>query len=98
MKITMPVVVSWLFAFWWLVVGIRDFSLIRYNASGSTRYRKALPLLLCLFASFDLALLGYFLSTDRAQLVLITLSVFALVWIAWSVVAKRSWDKTTRIP
>lgn len=90
MRITVTVILSWVFAFWWLVVGIRDFSLIRYNAAGSTRYRKAFPLFLCLLATFDLAALGYSLSTEKPELVLTTLIAFAVLWIVWTMVARRS--------
>jgi hypothetical protein len=97
-RITVSVIVSWFFALWWLVGGIRDFGLIRYNAAGSTRYRKVFPLFLCLLASFDLALLGYFLSVGKSKLILTTLIVFAFLWIIWSIVALRSWNKIARIP
>ena len=93
MSITIPAVVSWLFAIWWLVVGIRDFSLIRYDARGSKRYRKPLPLILCLLASIDLAALGYFLSSNERPLVFLSLVVFAAIWLTWSAVAKRSWRR-----
>jgi hypothetical protein len=93
MNITVPVVVSWLFAAWWLVVGIRDFNLIRYDAAGSARYRRPFPLLLCLAASITLATLGYFLSKQERQPTLTALFIFAVIWITWSVIAKRSWRK-----
>jgi hypothetical protein len=89
MRITMPVTVSWLFATWWLVGGLRDFFLVRYDAAGSTRYRKVFPLLLCLSASLDLVLLGYFLAIGKRQLILIAILAFAIIWIRWSLVAKR---------
>jgi hypothetical protein len=96
MRITMPVIVSWLFAVWWLVVGIRDFSLIRYYADGSARYRERFPLFVCLLASVDLVLLGYFIATGKRQLTLVTLAVFAVVWVLWTLVARQSWKDSHR--
>lgn len=89
----MPVIVSWLFALWWLVAGLRDFGVIRYGAAGSARYRRALPLVLCIAATCSLLVLGYVIASNRRTLVLPSLLLFAAVWIIWSVVAKRSWRK-----
>lgn len=91
------VLVSWLFAVWWLVLGIREYYLIRYSSGGFARYRRIFPFLLCLSASFVLGLLGYFLLVDDLQLVLLCLKLFAGIWIAWSIVAILSWRTTKQI-
>jgi hypothetical protein len=93
MSITIPTVVSWLFAVWWLVTGFLDFNVIRYDAAGSTRYRKTLPLLLSVFASSALVVLGYAFASNQHSLILPSLGVFAAIWVLWSLVAKRSWHK-----
>jgi hypothetical protein len=93
MSITTPAVVSWLFAGWWLVTGFLDFNVIRYDAAGSTRYRKTLPLLLSVFAGSALVVLGYAFASDQRSLILPSLGIFAAIWVLWSLVAKRSWRK-----
>ena len=41
LAIPMPAIVSWLFAAWWFLLGIRDYSFLRYSAKGGgiDRYR-----------------------------------------------------------
>lgn len=93
MSITTLAVVSWLFAVWWLVTGFRDFNVIRYDAAGSTRYRKTLPLLLSVFASSALVVLGYAFASNQRSLILPSLGGFAAISALWSLVAIRSWRK-----
>jgi hypothetical protein len=92
MKVAIAVIATWIFAVWWLVVGFLDFNTIRYDARGSRRYRKKLPLLLCLAASSSLTLLGYFLWVNNRLLTMISLAVFALISVAWTILARLSWN------
>jgi hypothetical protein len=93
MDISIPVVVCWLFAVWWLVVGIRDFSVIRYDADGSRRYKKPVSLILCLLSSIDLVALGYFISRKDFSPIIVSLIVFAVLWFVWILAAKLSWRR-----
>lgn len=87
----MPAIVSWLFAAWWLLGGIRDFNIPRYRAGGGIgRYREPLPLFLSLSASLDLVLLGYFMSTSQRELTFLTLFIFLVIYLKWMMIAKRS--------
>ena len=79
MSIIIPTLVSWLFAVWWLVTGFLDFNVIRFDAAGSTRYRKTLPLLLSIFASSALVVLGYAFASNQRSLILPSLGVFAAI-------------------
>lgn len=89
MKTLIPAIVCWLYALWWLAVGIRGYNLIIYMTKGSERYREGLPLVLCLAASLDLILLGYFVLTSNRAYILLLLVVFGILWLAWLRVAKR---------
>jgi hypothetical protein len=89
----MPAFVSWLFAVWWIVSGIRDFTYVRYGAKGSSRYGQKLPLRLSFAAAGILAALGYALASARRTWVMPMLVTFGVVWVAWLLVAKRGWSK-----
>jgi hypothetical protein len=82
----MPItaVLSWCFAVYWLVVGICDFTMVRYvGAGGISRYKEPLPLFVTLSISFDLVVLGLFIVTSQHQLMLLTLFIFAALWLQW---------------
>ena len=81
MSIIIPTLVSWLFAVWWLVTGFLDFNVIRFDAAGSTRYRKTLPLLLSIFASSALR---------RSRICICIKST--LTYIAFTLVSSRRFE------
>lgn len=87
MHLPTSVVVTWLFALWWLYVALRD-----ALSPASPRYRHGRAVALALVAVGQLAWLGYLLLHEVRPFVLPVLGAFGLTWVLWvreAVAAKR---------
>jgi hypothetical protein len=77
-----PVLVTWLFAAWWLYVAIRDSTNPR-----SKRYANVPSILASLANVAILTWLGFLLLWQARAWVVVALALFALMWIVWMAVS-----------
>lgn len=86
--ITLPVVMCWLMAIWWSVLGYRDFHTIEYH-SHNKRYRKVVPFFLATLASMDATLMGYFLAYRQRTVVNVLTVLMAVLLVLWIMAARQ---------
>ena len=82
-EITLPVIVCWLWAIWWAVLGYRDFYMIQFHNSNK-RYRKTVPYLLATLASMNAVLMGwYFVYSWQKTIIIVLLVLMTILWVLW---------------
>ena len=76
--IPQQVVVTWLFAAWWLFIAIRDSTNRR-----SPRYANGFAIFLALTAAGILGWLGFLLLWNVRAWVFVALAAFGITFVAW---------------